>query len=340
MVKIIGKVGPRDLEKFVFQRTGSGDKKVSLGPKYGEDAAVVKIGDNDVVVSSDPIVFAADKIGKLGVHIVCNDIYASGVRPRWLLDIIFLPEVGGKRALDKITKQLDSESKKLGVAIIGGHSEYIPSFKKPFLALTAFGITGRDESISTSGAKEGDLLLLTKSAGLEVSGILASDFYKELNKMGISIKVLREARKYLEEISIGVEAIALSKIAHAMHDPTEGGVLAGAQEMAISSGRDLEMWKDKIPVENAVDKICKAVKINPLKCFSSGALLAAISKKDEKRTFRALNEKNIPVSVIGRFLRRSKSPVIYFHREKGKTEKIKDLIKDEFYDIWDKYKDS
>ena len=338
MAKIIGKVQRKDLERLVFKRTGVKNKDVVLGPAYGEDSAVIRVKTGDIVVSSDPIVFAADKIGKIGIHIVCNDIYASGAKPKFLLDIIFLPERDGKKVLNQITKQLNSESKKLGVTIVGGHSEYVPGLERPFLALTAFGIVKRDTSVSTRGAKTGDLLLLTKSAGLEVSGILATDLYKELVQKGISKQFLNKAKKHLDEISISKESVLVSSMAHSMHDPTEAGVLGGAQEMAICSGKDVELWEDKIPVAKETRAICQVVKINPLKCFSSGSLLFAIKAKDKERVLKLLRKNHIPVSVIGKVLGKSKNPCIYFHHKNGKTDKIEKAVRDEFYRIWDKYK--
>jgi len=336
--RVIGKVKAADLERFVFRRLGKKDKSIALGPKYGEDAAAIHLNKQDIVVAADPIVFSLDRIGKLGINIVANDLAACGVTPRWILDILFLPEKGGKRALNKITKQLNSESKKLKVAIVGGHSEYIPGLERPFLALVAIGTAKKNKWIETGGAKPGNVILLTKSAGLEVSGIIATEFKSYLKKKGIAEKTIKKATHNLDKISIVKEAMILARIAHAMHDPTEGGVLAGLQEMAISSQVDIEIWENKIPIREEVREISKVMKIHPLRCFSSGALLVALPLKKAKRMLGTLKKHHIPASVIGKVIKKNHHPYIYLHTQEGGLKVVKKTIRDEFYDVWDRYK--
>ena len=336
--KIIGKVKAADLERFVFQRLGQKDKGIALGPRYGEDAAAIRLSKEDLVVTADPIVFSLDRIGKLGINVVCNDLAACGVQPRWILDILFLPERGGRKALDKITKQLDSESKKLKVAIVGGHSEYVPGLERPFIALMAMGTAKRNQWVKTGGAKPGDIILLTKSAGLEVSGIIATELADYLKKKGVTKTLLKKLAHNLDKISVVKEAMLVRNMAQAMHDPTEGGVLAGLQEIARSSRVDIEIWENEIPIRKEVRAISKIMGINPLKCFSSGSLLLAVKKKDGKRVLTILRRHRIPASIIGKVLRKSKNPYLYFHRQSGQVEKIRKTIKDEFYSVWDKYK--
>ncbi len=336
MRKVIGKVRAADLNRFIFRRLGKKDKSVILGPQYGEDAAVIRLGKQDLVASADPIVFSLGRIGKLGIDIVTNDLAACGVKPRWILDILFLPDKEGGRALKDISKQLNSESKKRDVAIVGGHSEYVPGLKRPFVALTALGIVKKNKWVKTSEAKPGDLILLTKSAGLEVTGIVALEFGNYLRKKGISEKIIKTAVHYLDKVSVIKEAMVLAGIAHAMHDPTEGGVLAALQEMATASRVIIEVEEDKIPIQPVVRKISQVMKINPLKCFSSGALLVALPSNKVGRALKLLKRKRIPVTVIGKVIKKTSHPCLYFYQKEGELRIIKKIIKDEFYSVWDK----
>ena len=334
--KIIGKVKAADLEKFVFRRLGHKDKKIILGPQYGEDAAVIRLNKQDLVVTADPIVFSLDRIGKLGINIVCNDLAACGVTPRWILDILFLPEEKGRETLKKITYQLDTESRKLKVAIVGGHSEYVPGLERPYVALTAIGIAKKNQWRRTGGAKIGDAILLTKSAGLEVSGIIATEFAAYLRKRGVTTTILKKLARNLDKISVVKEAMLVRNKAHALHDPTEGGVLAGVQEIAISSRKDVEIWEDKIPIKKEVQKISRIMGINPLKCFSSGALLVVLPQSAVKRILQKLKKHHIPVTVIGKVIKNNSQPHVYFHSRQGKIQKLTKLVHDEFYNVWDK----
>ncbi|MBD3180561.1 MAG: hydrogenase expression protein, partial [Candidatus Latescibacteria bacterium] len=116
---MIGKVSPGDLERYVFSRTGSKKDSVILGPAYGEDTAAIRIGEQILVVNTDPIIFAAEEIGTVGINIASNDVAASGADPEWLTVIYLLP-AEEKEALDRITGQIHRASEKLGISIVGG----------------------------------------------------------------------------------------------------------------------------------------------------------------------------------------------------------------------------
>ncbi|MEA5387540.1 AIR synthase related protein [Haloarculaceae archaeon H-GB2-1] len=75
---MVGKVPPADLRDVVFERLGAESDAVVQGPAYGEDAAALSLGDQLLVVSTDPISLAAAHVGTLGVHVACNDVAASG----------------------------------------------------------------------------------------------------------------------------------------------------------------------------------------------------------------------------------------------------------------------
>lgn len=127
---MIGKVSREKLKRSVLSRTGA-EEDLIAGPSYGEDTAALDLNGKILVVNSDPLVFAAEKIGTLGVVIASNDIAASGAKPRWMTNVFFLPE-RDEEILDKITKQIDKGARRLEVTIVGGHSEYVSEISRPF----------------------------------------------------------------------------------------------------------------------------------------------------------------------------------------------------------------
>ncbi len=68
------------------------DPIVVVGPKVGEDAAVIDFGDKYLIATTDPITFTSYKIGWYMVNVNANDIATMGGTPKWLLASIFLPE--------------------------------------------------------------------------------------------------------------------------------------------------------------------------------------------------------------------------------------------------------
>ncbi|MDY6986279.1 MAG: hypothetical protein SVE93_07805 [Candidatus Thermoplasmatota archaeon] len=78
------------------------------------------------------------------------------------------------------------------------------------------------------------------------------------------------------------------------------------------------------------EKICSAMRIDPLRVFASGALLA--TAENGKRVVEELEGTGIKSSIIGKVGKRSKRPELLLHRE-GSTEEIKE-VRDELYDLW------
>ena len=290
---MIGKLDPEALSE-VLSRTGAADDDVLVGPAYGEDAAAIRIGDHTLVASSDPISLAAERVGTLGVAVASNDVAASGADPRWLTNVAFLPD-DDPELLDAITTQLDEAATELGVAIVGGHSEYAPELDRPKLSLTCLGLA--DEFVPTGGAEPGDALIVTKGAAIEGTAILASDFRDDL--AGVPDDVLDRAEDFFDEISVVPESRIVRDAAHAMHDPTEGGLVDGLLEMAVASGAMLDVARESIPVREETAVVCDAMGVDPLSIFGSGALVAAVPEDAVEDVLAELDGAGIDAAVIG-----------------------------------------
>ena len=107
------------------------------------------------------------------------------------------------------------------------------------------GITPKGKYVTAAGAKAGDQLILTKSAGVEGTAILASDRETELKKT-LSQKELQNAQDFYKRISVVKDALTACKAGgvHAMHDPTEGGIAGGAHEMADAASLGLKVFRE------------------------------------------------------------------------------------------------
>jgi hydrogenase expression/formation protein HypE len=289
---MIGKLDPEDLAR-ILTRTGARDDDVVMGPQYGEDAAAMRVGDELLVASSDPLSLARERLGTLAVHVACNDVAACGADPRWLTNVLFLPD-DDPETPDVLTRQMDEEAEKLGVAIVGGHSEYSPALERPMVSMTAMGLA--DEFVPTGGAEPGDRVILTKGAGVEGTAVLATDFRDELD---LSDDLLDRAVGFFEEISVVPEAGILREFATAMHDPTEGGLVNGMVELAVASGVHLEIDRSAVPVREETVEICEAMGVDPFRIFGSGALLATVPENAADDALSALEAEGIRASEIG-----------------------------------------
>ena len=238
-------------------------------PEVGEDCAVVDFGEYACVLSTDPITGAVNEVGRLAVHISCNDIASSGVEPLGLMFTLLAPEGTTEEDINAIMKQAGEAAAALHVEIIGGHTEITSAVNKIVISTTAIGRKQKNGVISSSGAAVGDSVVLTKTAGLEGTAILAHDWEERLKKH-LGSEIVENAKKMMSDISVVPEGIIAGEIgATSMHDVTEGGLLGAVWEICEASGVGVRIESEKIKIPLETQKICAFFNIDPLKLIST-----------------------------------------------------------------------
>jgi hydrogenase maturation factor len=297
-----GKIPIDILKEVVFKNLGAERGEVVLGPAAGVDGAILDVGNKNAIVSMDPITGAVERIGWEAININANDVATFGVEPAFFFSCLLLPENADSKIVETISAQMNNAAKELGIAIVGGHCESTPGLANPIVVGCTMGLTEKGKYVTASGAKTGDKLILTKSAGIEGTAILASDREEQLSKI-FSSAMLGNAKHLFNQISVVKDALTAYRTGgvHAMHDPTEGGILNGVHEMADAAGLGIRVFGEKITVEPETAKICRYYEIDPLQLISSGALLVAAEPRAADNIIHALGQEHIYADVIGEF---------------------------------------
>lgn len=296
-----------DILKGLLERHTILDPRVVIGPKIGEDAAVIDLGegtDSYWVVTSDPITFTTEEIGYYGVVVNLNDIATRGAIPKWFLSTLLFPEEGSDlKLIEKIFRQIHDACHRFGISFIGGHTEITPGIGRMILSGHMIGEVRKDRLVTTSGAKSGDLLLLIKGICIEGTSIIAREREIELLKKGISSPLIKKAKNFI--FDPGIEVLQAARLAchsasvHSMHDPTEGGLINGIIEMALASEKEIEVNLEKVHIYEESRILCQEYGLNPLGVIASGALLLTISPSDLHPLQKAFEGDSIPLQVIG-----------------------------------------
>jgi len=297
MIKI-GKIPPEILSTAVYPFLGKKRKEVLLHSSFGEDCSVIDFGEKVAVLSSDPIT-GADKLGAyLSVFVACNDLAACGADPVGILVTLLFPENTYEATVRDVMENIHKACLKIGIEVLGGHSEVTASVNKTVISTTAIGFALKDNFVTSSGARPGDDVIITKYAGLEGTAILATDFENILSPIWDSKKI-KEAQNLIEYISVIDEGkIASSLGISAMHDITEGGVLGAAYEVAKASGTGIEIYEDRVPLLDVTKEISNIFNINPLGLISSGSML--ICARNGHGVVEALKKEGINAGIIGK----------------------------------------
>jgi len=300
LVMKVGKLNWDELKELIDSSRGKSRDDVRIKSGVGEDCCVINFGNHECAVSTDPITGAVENSGKLAVHINCNDIASTGLEPIGILVTILAPEDTTMDDIKRIMKEIDREAKELNIEVLGGHTEITKAVNKTVISCTAIGKGKKDSAVSTSGAKMGDDIIVTKDLCLEGASIIVHDYEKKMESI-LSKDEIQEAKAYIDRISVVPEGTIAGKSgANSMHDITEGGVLGALWEVANASGKGFIAYRSKMPVAKVAEKICSSFEIDPLRLISSGSML--ITAQNGKRLVELLGESGIKATIIGKII--------------------------------------
>jgi len=299
-----GKLNHRILSRLL-ERSWRKDESIVLGPGIGEDAAAIDMGDNVLVVATDPVTFATSEIGYYSVVVNANDVATTGAEPKYFSVVILLPEAeGNEELLEEIFDQIQRACNDLGISLIGGHTEITYGLDRPILAGQIMGVAEKGCLIRTAGAKPGDLVLLSKGISVEGTSIIAREKGDALLSRGFSEETLERAKNFLFDpgISIVKEALLASRTGevNSMHDITEGGLVNGLYEIAMAAKVSIEMEIDRIPVYQETKELCDLFDLDPLGLIGSGSLLITAPRDGADRILKQGQKEHMNFTIIGR----------------------------------------
>ncbi|MDQ3043936.1 MAG: AIR synthase-related protein [Chloroflexota bacterium] len=280
-------------------------KSVLVGPGLGRDAAAIDFNGSTMVVKSDPITFATTHAAQYLVTINANDLACLGARPRWLLVVALLPELGTTpTSVETHFRELSLACDAAGIALIGGHTEITSGLTRPILVGTLMGDIAPGELLVPGGARAGDVIVMTKSIAIEGTALLATDLRDSLTSTFDKHWLNRASDLLLDPgISVVADARLLLQFGEvtALHDPTEGGLATGIHELANAAGLGAELDTDVVPVLTQTQELAGQLGLNPLGMLASGTLLATIPENRLKSVSSSLAG-NLRFTLIGRML--------------------------------------
>jgi hydrogenase maturation factor len=194
------------------------------------------------------------------------------------------------------------------IALVGGHSEVTDGLPRPIAVGTMLGELSGSRILDKRAICPGDELFLTGSIAVEGTAALAKDFRPALRARGLGARLLHRAGNLLHDPGISIVgpagiAAGIERV-KALHDPTEGGVLAAVAELGLRCGCGVLLEADAIPVLPETLAICRALGLDPLRLLASGSLLIAAEVGCGAALARAFAGENVGVRRIGRFLPR------------------------------------
>jgi len=290
-----------------------------------------------MAVAEDPIFPAPglplDLMGWFTVHIGASDVAVTGVKPEYMTYTLLLPGSSPEQDAKTLIHSISDAAESLGIAIAGGHTGWYEAVNVPIVGgVTVWGFAPKDQWVSPGGARDGDVILMTKGPAVEAAALL-SVLYRERLEARLSPKIIARLLARVDQISVVEEALLAFRTGgvHAMHDATEGGVLGGLWEMHASSGLKLTAELKDLSVPEDIRDIAQVLQFDPWKAISEGTLLAAVDPARVEKVQETWNGLGIHNWVLGRFDSRLKSNVLV---RDGKEMPLDEPDVDPFWELF------
>ena len=182
----------------------------------------------------DPYTF-----GEIAAANAISDVYAMGGRPLLCLYLVAFPSKKLEPdVLHQIVAGALSKITEAGAVLAGGHSI---EDDEPKFGLSVTGIVHPEKYWSNSGARAGDMIVLTKPIG---SGVL---FNANLKKW-VSKEAMDECITIIKTLNRKAAEIMAEFEIHAATDVTGFGLAGHCFEMAKGSGVTIEIDLNRVPI--------------------------------------------------------------------------------------------
>lgn len=225
------KVGAGVLAKLLEGISVHEDPNLLVGFDKSDDASVYKITDDLAIVQTldffPPIADDPYLFGQIAATNALSDVYAMGGEPKLALNIMCIPKDMPRDAVHALLRGGYEKVFEAGALITGGHSIFDD---EPKYGLSITGFVHPDRILTNSGAKEGDVLLLTKPLGI---GVLTTAQRAEL----LSDEGKALAYRLMTTLNKSARDCMVKYRVHACTDVTGFGLLGHLYEM--TQGSDL-----------------------------------------------------------------------------------------------------
>ena len=307
----LGKLSPARFARHIAPHLGARRDDILAGPGVGRDCAIMRLPVGRVMaLTTDPLsivpALGLEASARLSCHLLASDLWTSAIAPQYATVSFDLPASLDDDDFDTYWLAMSEEWEALGVAVVAGHTGRYPDGESTLIgAATLIGIGDEDAYLTPDAARPGDGVIVTKGCAIEATAVAAHLVPARLGER-IGAGGVERARGWLSRVSVVEDCRTLlgptleRRVATALHDATEGGVLGGLLELAMASRHDLSIERAHIPLAAEARGACEALGgIDPYWTLAEGALIATVKPGRAMAALTALAAAGIVAAEVG-----------------------------------------
>lgn len=240
-----------------------------------EDSAVVD-GADKIAFTTDsfvvtPLFFNGGDIGRLSVCGTVNDLLMRGAVPKYLTCGFIIEEGADTETLEKIAQSMSDTAKEAGVIIAAGDTKVINGNSGVYINTSGVGFVDKNTDISCFNLQDGDSIIVSGNIGDHHATILSA-------RMNIENTIKSDCAPLGEIVS---SLLKNNITVHALRDVTRGGLGTVLNELANASKTAINIYEDKLPIDEQVRAFCKILGLNPLHMGNEGKMVIVVPKSCE-----------------------------------------------------------
>lgn len=295
----IGNVSQTVLRRSILKQLHTRREEAVFDPSVEEMCAAIHTKPEEQTVISNVSLFGDEKdLAVFAMAHVFNDLWTRGAEPIGVNLSILLPPHAYESRLKAMIEYAERTANEQNVQILNAKAEVSPVISKSIVTVVGVGAVKKGELLQSSMARAGQDVVLTKWIGLEGMLRIVCEKEEELAKRFVPA-FLNQIKEQQVHLMAGKElAIAKDFGVSAMHQITEGGILAALWNLTEASGTGIEVDLKKIAVKQETIEVCEYFHLNPYQMTSTGSVLLAAD--DGEGLTALLEREGIKASVIGK----------------------------------------
>ncbi len=278
----IGKVSQTVLKRSMLKPLQFRREETLFEPSVEEMCFGVECGKDEQLLLSNTVLYGNEKeLGVFALAQVMNDLASRGATMVGASVHIMLPPYAYESRLKAMMEALEQAGSVHRVQILCAKAEVSPATNMAIVYLTGVGIAKKGKLLQSSMAKASQDIVLLGWIGLEGTLRVIREKEAELEKRFVPA-FIRQIRQMEHKIfSVKEIEIAREHGAKAIHQITDGGILAALWEMAESADVGLETDLHAMTIRQETVEICEYYHLNPYQLTSAGSILICTDKGEE-----------------------------------------------------------